>query len=215
VQLEILVEEPSAAAALDVLVPRIADQAAWPREGGPTWSIRRFNGRHALLRKLPDRLRSYAAQAQAMDVRVLVLIDRDDDDCLELKQQLEDLAVTAGLSTRATTTSGVFGVCNRIAVEELEAWFIGDPDAVRSAYPRVPASFGHNAKFRKPDEVTGGTWESLERLLRKHGYHRAGLGKIKLATDVARHMDPSRNASPSFTAFCTGLTGLVAQSPSP
>lgn len=207
--LEILVEEQSAEAALEVLLPRIAAEAGWGDD--VTWSIRSFGGRPDLLKKLPQRLVGYKAQTGGIDIRVLVLVDRDKSDCLALKDQLEKAAATAGLATRSANAGGVFRVCNRIVIEELEAWFIGDARAVTTAYPRVPTSFSARAKFRHPDAVTGGTAESIERLLRKHGYHAAGLSKVRLARDVAVHMDLECNTSPSFQAFRSGLLALVAQ----
>jgi hypothetical protein len=202
--LEILVEEPSAEAALRELVPRIVGSAVEVR-------YHTFRGKAALLRRLPHRLAGYLHYPVDADVRVLVLVDRDDQDCLELKETLEGAAADAGLRTRASAGRARFRVCNRIAVEELESWFIGDPDALVAAYPRVPASFTNRARFRQPDSVSGGTWEALERLLQRHRYHLGGLAKIRLASDVARHMDPARNRSPSFIEFRDGLLRLVAQ----
>ena len=66
------------------------------------------------------------------------MVDRDDDDCLALKQKLEDMSTEAGFITK--TVSGHdqrFQVANRIAIEELEACFFGDWPAVQAAYPRV------------------------------------------------------------------------------
>lgn len=193
--------------ALVHLVPKVFHGLTDP----PVPGVRVFRGKPDLLRKLPDRLRGYASYADAEDVRILVLIDRDADDCRILKARLEEAAAAAGLSTRSTSGGSRFRVCCRIAIEELEAWFIGDPDAVAEAYPGVPASFGRRKTYRSPDAVAGGTWEALERLLRRHRYHREGLAKVRLAHDVAPHMDIARNRSPSFQSFRSGLIGLVAQ----
>jgi hypothetical protein len=43
----------------------------------------------------------------------------------KLKEQLQQIAVAAGLLTR-THAPHNFRVINRIAIEELEAWFFGD-----------------------------------------------------------------------------------------
>lgn len=193
--------------ALGHLIPKVLHSIADP----PAAEVRVFSGKANLLRNLPNRLRGYAAYAEAQDLRILVLVDRDADDCRTLKANLEEVAAAAGLSTRAGSGGALFRVCNRIAIEELEAWFVGDPDAVAAAYAGVPASFGNRAKFRRPDEVSGGTWEALERLLKKHRHHRGGLAKVRLAHDVAPRMDVSRNRSPSFRAFRSGLRELVTQ----
>jgi hypothetical protein len=141
-------------------------------------------------------------------LKVAVLVDRDDDDCLVLKKQLEDHAANARLTTPAS--DGVsFQVLNRIVVEELEAWFLGDPEALNQAYPKVPVSLANQARYRDPDAIKGGTWEALEAVLIKHGYHRSGLRKMQAATEIAQHMNVESNRSKSFQVFRDGVRRLV------
>jgi len=94
---------------------------------------------------------------------------------------------------------------NRLAVEELEAWFFGDVEAIAAAYPRVPRNLARKAPFRNPDRIKGGTWEALERVLQRAGHFPGGLGKIEAARAIARHMDPQRNRSRSFCVFRDAL----------
>jgi len=101
--------------------------------------------------------------------------------------------------------NGRFKVVNRIAVEELEAWFFGDVDAVRAAYPKVSLTLSAKAAYRNPDAIRGGTREALEHVLRQSGYHKQGLPKIENARTIARHMDPDRNRSRSFRCFRTAF----------
>ena len=162
--LEVLVEERSAEQALRVLLPRII--------AGVEFDVRVVQGKPDLLRKLPDRLKGYARWIESADTRLVVLVDRDDEDCLSLKAQLEQMATAAGLSTiSSASASKRVDVANRIAVEELEAWFFGDVPALCAAYPCVPNSLGNQAKYRDPDGIRGGTWEALERVLQECGYH--------------------------------------------
>ena len=189
---DVLVEEPSAEAALRVLLPRML--------GSIPFDVYQYGSKTALLGRLPDRLRGYARWLPP-DRRIVVLVDRDDDDCLRLKGRLESMAANAGLTTRSTSSDGAFSVVTRIAVEELEAWFFGDWEAVRAAYPRVNANVPAQAKYRRPDAIGGGTWEAFERCLKRGGYFRSGLRKIEAARAVAAHMDPRRNTSPSFGAL--------------
>ena len=138
-------------------------------------------------------------------------MDRDDDDCRELKQRLNRAAEDAGMRTKTATPPGQrFQIANRIAIEELEAWFFGDWAAVQAAYPRVPATLPLKAGFRDPDAIRGGTWEALERELKKAGYFKTGLRKMECARAVAVHMDAARNTSKSFQSFRTALTSAVA-----
>jgi hypothetical protein len=189
--LEVLVEEPSAEEALKRILPGVL--------GETSCAIYRYEGKKQLLQRLPQRLRGYARWLPPQ-YRILVLVDRDDDDCQELKARLEAAALSAGLTTRSRRgDSGQ--VVTRIAVEELEAWFFGDWDAVRAAYPRVKPNVPARQPYRDPDAIQGGTWEALERILKKAGYFRTGLRKIEAARAIATHMEPHRNRSASFRTF--------------
>ncbi|MBM4041653.1 MAG: DUF4276 family protein [Planctomycetes bacterium] len=206
--LELLVEEPSAEAALSELLPKIVGVQV-------TWAIHVHQGKRDLLTKLPNRLRAYARWLPR-DWAIVVLVDEDREDCLELKGLLQHSAEGAGLSTTARPGPGhSIQVVNRIAVEELEAWFFGDVEALRNAYPGVPATLAGKSKYRDPDAITGGTWEALERVLQRAGYFRGGLAKIEAARCIARVMEPSRNRSRSFCCFRDALAALPSsQSPS-
>ncbi len=91
--LEVLVEEPSMEAFLGALLPRLlpADR---------TFIVHPFQGKADLLGKLQDRLRGYANWLPE-DWCVVVVVDRDDDDCVALKAQLEAMAKKAKLRTRS------------------------------------------------------------------------------------------------------------------
>jgi hypothetical protein len=200
--IEFLVEEPSAEAALQVLVPRIVGAAC-------SFRIHPFRSKSDLLVKLPQRLRGYRVWLPE-DWRIVVLVDRDREDCRGLKGRLEQMARTARLATPSTFKSGSCAcVVNRLAVEELEAWFFGDVEALVTAYPGVPLTLARRAGFRNPDGIGGGTWEALERVLQRAGYYAAGMPKIEVARTVARHMAPERNTSPSFRLFRDTLRRLL------
>ena len=57
--------------------------------------------------------------------------------------------------------------------------------------------------------LPSGTWEALERILQKAGYHQAGLEKVKAAREISLHMNPAENRSKSFQIFYQGLLQLV------
>lgn len=166
--------------------------------------------KQALERDLSARLRGYAPQP---DIRVLVLVDRDNEDCRVLKQRLEASASRAGLATKTVPLGdGRFRVVNRIVVEELEAWFLGDVAALRTAFPGIPSTLGAMTRFRDPDAIPGGTWEALLRVLQKAGHYAGSerLPKIEVARRVAGHMTLLGNRSRSFHHFVTGLQALLA-----
>jgi len=186
---EILVEEPSVEAALRVFVPKIV--------GSLSFDVYPHQGKEDSRPKLPSRLRGYRHWLPE-DWRIVVVVDRDDDRCDELKSRMENMARDAGLATRTNPLRGTYQVANRLAIEELEAWYFGDWQAVATAYPRVPATIPDKAAYRDPDAVRGGTWEAFERLLQRAGYFKGGLRKIEAARTIAPHLDPARNTSHSF-----------------
>src|SRR5208282_1932150 len=146
-------------------------------------------GKSDLLGRLESRLRSYANWLPA-DWRIVVVVDRDDEDCRQLKNRLEEIARRAGVRTRTRVAGGTWQLVNRVAIEELEAWYFGDWDCVRAVYPRVAATLPQRQGFRDPDAIAGGTWEAFERVMQRHGYFRGGLGKIEAARALGAHIEP-------------------------
>lgn len=199
--LELLVEEPSMEAFLRALMPRLlpADR---------TFDIHPFQGKSDLLRKLENRLRGYA-QWLPPDWRIVVVVDRDDEDCLRLKRSLESMVANAGLRTRSRAGKLTGQVVNRIAIEELEAWYFGDWHAVRSVYPRVSPGIPAQRAYREPDAIHG-TWECFERILQHAGYFSTGFRKVEAARMLGGLVDPRRSRSPSFVKLCDALTEATA-----
>jgi len=190
VHLEILVEGPSDEKALLCLVPRIIGEQH-------TIKIHPFGNKKKLLDNLPNRLRAYSRWIPD-DYRIVVLVDEDRQDCHKLKNRLIEVARKAHIEDK---------VLNRIAVEELEAWFFGDPDALKAAYPKLPNNFRRRNRYRNPDLIGGGTWEALHHLIKSA--HYPGYPKIEGAGLIASYMEPSRNYSRSFQVFRDGLVSLV------
>ena len=187
-----LVEERSMEEFLRALLPRLLPESCG-------FEIHSFRGKGNLLRKLKDRLRGYARWLPD-DWRIIVVVDRDNDDCQALKNELEEASAAAGLRTRSQARGAHWQVVNRIVVEELEAWYFGDWQAVRNAYPRVSENVPRQARYRDPDAIHR-TWETFERILQRHGYFVTGLRKVEAAQSVAAHIEPGRNRSGSFNAF--------------
>jgi hypothetical protein len=199
--LEFLVEEPSMETFLNVLFPRLFPNS--------TFRVHAFQGKPDMLDKLQARLKGYACWPSNYG-RIVAVVDCDDDDCHELKQRLEKTATTAGLSTRSGFGGHLWQVVNRIAIEELEAWYFGDWKAVTSAYPRVSPTVPNQAKYRNPDAIKGGTWEAFERILQRGGYFKNGLRKVEVARTIAAHINPNCNRSDSFVKFRNALIEAMA-----
>lgn len=187
---------------LHVLLPRVL-----PKD--QTFEIHAFRDKAGLRRNLSARLRAYARWLPR-DGRIVVVVDQDSDDCHAPKGELERAASDAGLRTRSQAGSSDWQVVNRIAIEELEAWYFGDWDAVREAYPRVPATAPQRAGFRDPDAIRGGTWEAFHRILQRHGYFTTGLRETEAARTIAARMSRQRSRSRSFAVFVDAILEAVA-----
>lgn len=174
-----------------------------------TFGIRAYKGKEALLRKIGGRLEGYAIWMDE-GLRIVVIVDRDRDDCKKLKSNLEKICKDSGLRSKQAVGGPDWQVVTRIAIEELEAWYFGDWDAVRAAYPRVSASVPAKAPYRDPDAIAGGTWEAFERVLKKHGCIKYRLAKTKAATAIGNHIDPTRNRSHSFKVFWNAIAESIA-----
>lgn len=201
-QIEFLVEEPSAAEALRHVLPKLV-------RGRAQCKLINLGSKHKLLKVLPQRLAAYRERIlRGEPLRLVVLVDRDADDCAQLKGRLEEMAKAAGLATKARPdVQGQFFVVNRIAIEELESWFIGDPKALRQAFGSLPAIDAGRGIFRNPDN--GGSWEALHRFLKQHGIYKSSYPKIDAARRIAPNLDLQANRSRSFQSFVQGVEALL------
>ena len=194
--LELLVEEPSMVAFLKEVLPLILPVYC-------TFKVHSFRNKRRMLANLESRLRGDARRLP-QEHRIVVLIDRDADNCHSLKQRLESIVMRSGLHSRSNTGTSNWQVATRIVIEELEAWYFGDWDAVRAAYPRVTG--GVPPRYRNPDAISGGTWEAFERLMKRYGYFTTGLNKLAAARAIGACFNPDRNTSHSFRIFCQAIT---------
>jgi len=201
IHIEFLLEELSMEAFLQAWLPSFLP-------AGCTFETHPFQGKRDMLRKLQGRLRGYRYWLPD-NHRLVIVMDCDGDDCVELKNRLERVCQVAGLQSRRSGDRGIWQVVTRIAIQELEAWYFGDWEAVRQAYPRVPHNIPGRQGFRYPDKI-GGTWEAFERILKRSGYHGNGLPKVETARNVGKYIDVSRSISPSFRSLANALRDAAA-----
>lgn len=196
-RLNVLVEGPSEEALLSCLLPRLL-----PRH---TFDIIKHQGKgrlrssprtteRGLLDQLLPKLRAYGRSLNPSVDRVLVLVDADNDDCRELKRRL-----TRALARIHPQPTALF----RIAVEETEAFYLGDRDAIRRAFPR--ANLGRLRGYVQ-DSVCG-TWELFREVVGATDEDKVAWAQ---AMAPVLSVDPNGNASPSFRQFrraCRELAG--------
>lgn len=179
-----LVEDKSMKVLLDGLLPRVFPDLVFlciPHEG-----------KNDLQRSIPNKLRAWREPG----VRFVVLRDNDGADCRTLKQSLVDLCVKGG---RPDTLV-------RLALQELEAWYIGDPVAIASAFDAPTlVSLPAKARFRDPDAVPQPA-RTLAELA-------PAFQKVSGARAMAERLSPGANTSSSFHAFLSGVARLLGRDP--
>lgn len=173
--LEILVEDASGKALLDSVVPKIINTTAH------TFRIIAYRG----IGHLPKGMKPNS------DAHHRVLLDQLPRLLRGYEQFLKDLnRIPQGCNPAPQTLF-------RLAIEEIEAWLLGDKEAIIKAYPKV------NRKIlnKYEQDAICGTAELLAEALRTPNR----LAKTEWATRIGSFIDPERNASPSFRKFRDGL----------
>ena len=212
---EFLVEDVSGKMVLDAVLPKILV----PCRSEHTFRVisykgigqipKRMTGRvdarkRILLDRLPKLLAGYGKSHQLLEAAVVLVVDLDRRACLDFKQQL--LQVLAKCTPRP---KALF----RIAVEEIEAWLLGDRSAIEAAYPNARAQV---LDGYVQDSICG-TWELLadaihtggSSALLKEGWPAPGRAKCDWATKIAPLVDVETNVSPSFQTFRDGVRALA------
>lgn len=206
--IEVLVEDSSGGKIVEGLLQSILKE----RRIEWTYAIRRHRGigklpndwdqmpprfSSGLFQLLPARLRVYA-KAYRPEQRNIIIVALDSD-YTNPNLLYRDLMNLRGKYARDLT------VVIAIAIEELEAWLLGDREAVLEGFPNASTTV---LDAYEQDSVVG-TWEVLarailgkraERLI-KTGYPAVGTYKHKLAEAISPHLDAKRNISPSFQSF--------------
>lgn len=163
--IEVLVEDSSGARLIETLLPQVVGEYGAPH----TWRIHRYKGigrlpaglsshadpaKRALLDQLPRLLAGYG-RTPGIDA-VVVVVDSDRRDC---RQFLRELTALHQRCRPAPNT--LF----RLAIEEIEAWYLGDRQALLAAYPKARSE----ALARYRQDAVCGTWELLADAVRVGG----------------------------------------------
>ncbi len=177
-----MVEEPSMAEVLKVMLPQMLPPAI-------TFQLVPHEGKNDLEKSLPRKLRAW----RTPEIQFVVLRDQDSADCFAVKKRLVELCRQAG---RADTLV-------RIVCPHLEAWFIGDLRAVESAFQlKGLARKQRKRKFQDPDALANAEQE-LRKLV-------PAYQKISGARAIAPHISLAQNLSKSYQNFVLGINKLVA-----
>ena len=210
----VLVEDRSGSIALE----RILEKILGANYTDHSWDLHSYRGlgripkdlrgksdpkKRLLLELLPGILQGYGKSLSALEA-VIVVVDLDRRDCKSFKQDLLD--VLEACNPRPKTLF-------RIAIEESEAWLLGDRQAVKAAYPEARDSVLN----RYVQDSICDTWELLadaihpggSARLKQEGYPVTGEAKCEWACNIAPHMDVDQNESKSFQVFRDGVKRLA------
>ena len=211
---EILVEDISGKKVLDNLVPRLINDndtfrvisfkgiGHFPKNGTTGIAILT----QKLLNDLPKLLVSYAKtwQTQKKEAVVIVVCDLDDKCLKQFRNEL--ITLLNNCNPKPQTR-----FC--IAVEEMEAWFLGDIAAIKQAYPKAKEAI---LKSYVHDSICG-TWEKLADAvyqggaiaLNQKGWQMVGKEKSIWAENITPYFSIDNNNSPSFCYFRDSLRKIA------
>lgn len=213
--IEILVEDASGEKLLDAVLPKLLGEQGNPH----TWRVHSYKGigripknlkpgtdasKRILLDRLPSALRGYG-KTPGIDA-VVVVLDSDRRNCVDFLAELK--ALVAGCHPAPNTMF-------RLAIEEVEAWYLGDQQALQAAYPRARA----DVLGRYVQDSVCDTWELLadaihpggSAAIKRAGWPLPGQIKCEWAEKIGPLLEPDRNVSPSFGKLRDGLRRLVAE----
>lgn len=147
-------------------------------------------------------MRGFQRSLEGIPAVLFVVLDLDDNNYDWFVKELEGVAALNNI-----TMDHVF--C--LAVEEVEAWLLGDELAIKAAYPKYRKSV---LSSYIQDSICG-TWEKLADVVFKGGvkgiknqklnWRDVGKLKTEWALNIGKHMNYENNRSPSFQNFMNNV----------
>lgn len=215
---EFLTEDQSGKIMLDLLLPQLL-----PLAEGHTYNVHYYKGigripkgmkpssdanKRILLDQLPRLLAGYGKTFESYGkdylAVVIIICDLDTRDRRAFEKELHALA-------ESVRPSPAHAFC--LAVEEGEAWLLGDLQAIKTAYPEAKQAV---LKDYENDSICG-TWELMANAvysggaeaLKEEGWMRIGEEKTLWAMKITPHMNLHDNHSPSFNCFISEVLGFT------
>lgn len=212
---QFLIEDKSTNILVNHVMKKLAGQY---REKEVIWDIKSFGGighlrkkgnaleqkTGKLLNDLPMYMKAFSKVLQNMEYAALVIVlDNDKRDVEHFKSELENVA-----ASNMILCDYVF--C--IAIKEMEAWLLGDTEAIKEAYPNAKMQY---IKKYEQDAICE-TWElladivyprGLSRLKKNAGGSYSEIGKVKCewADKIGSCLHLHENVSPSYQYFINEL----------
>jgi hypothetical protein len=213
---DILVEDLSGKKLLEAIVPKIVSPPhSWkifPYKGcgviPKDLRTRQDASKRILLEQLPRLLQGFGRRNNKPGWEtavVIVVVDCDNRNCEVFKNELVNL-----LDSCDPKPNTFF----RIAIEEIEAWILGDIKALQAVYPK----YNKNLYEKYQQDSIVGTWEKLADItlspteavrIKRGSYQEVGIQKSYWAKNIGENMDVQHNVSPSFNCFKKKLEELA------
>lgn len=162
-----------------------------------------------LLNDLPMYMRGFDKALQKMDLAALIVVlDNDKRDIEQFRNDLENMAVSNMILCD-------YAFC--VAIKEMEAWLLGDPEAIKKAYPDAKMQY---LRRYEQDGICE-TWEvladmvypkGLSKLKKKSGdaYTEIGKAKCEWADRIGEYLHLHDNQSQSYQYFITALEKRIS-----
>lgn len=185
-ELVFLLEEASAKAMLESLLPRILNPKIQTR-------LIPFEGKQDLEKQMTRRMRGYINP----EARFIVLRDQDNAaDCMAIKARLTKNCHNAGQAAKSLV---------RIACKELEAFYLADLNAVEQGLS-IDKLVRHQgaAKFRDPDRLG---CPSRELATLTSGRYQ----KVSGSRAIGKFLDLANERSPSFKNLIRGIQRMESE----
>ena len=210
---EFLLEDQSGARAMNILLPKLFVNNDTYRIKRPYRGLGKLPkdlkpksdaSKRILLEQLPRLLPGYGKVPNFG--YIIVICDLDDRNKDQFLSELNSV-----LNTCNPKPNALF--C--LAVEEFEAWYLGDLAAVRKAYPKAKDNILNGYK----NDSICGTWELLadavykggSKALMKKGWQEVGKQKSIWAEEISPYMNINENVSPSFNDMIKQLRNNLSK----
>jgi hypothetical protein len=205
---DFLIEDLSGKEMLNLLLPKLIDESH-------TYSIKYYKGighlpknlkskpepnKRVLLNQLPRLIQGFGnthkGYGESYEAVLIIIVDLDAKDKNNFLVELN--TVLENCSPQPLTY-----FC--LAIEEGEAWFLGDKEAIKKAYPDAKLQI---LSRYTPDTICG-TWELLADAiysggvskLKSKGSGEVGKEKSNWSKKITPYMNIDQNSSPSFCYF--------------
>lgn len=186
-RIEFLLEEPSMANFLEIILPKILPDGFVLNEN---CFLRPHSGKSDLVKSIPRKVKVFSHFHEP--AKIVIVHDQDSNNCISLKEELIGLC----------QNNGNCPVLIRIACRELEAWYLGDMDAIESVYGRFKADkYRNTAKFRNTDLCNPS--DELTKIIPE-------FQKGYASKTIPKHMNIYKNNSDSFKQFVRGLNNFLS-----